>query len=350
MLAAFLPTVPRFALGAALGSEPWQGRALARLGLDPRHLFTHAVPVPEWAHETAKYSRFWQAVTGSRSELPRPCLAVPADAASEAARLLRARGLNGRRVVACMPAGTAQVAFKTWPPAAFAQVLVWLARRRGLLPLLLAHEREQAWVAETRGQVAAAGVPVAVWYGRDGDLALLGGLLAQCALYLGNDSGPMHLAAALGIPTVGVFGGGTWPRFTAVGPGAVSVAARVPCARCRWDCPFGEAHCLRAVPTAEVCGAVDRALSGLGVSEVRRVGAALSAGEQLLMAQAARSHRLAQRQLRQRQEALDGLLAADPAAVAPPLPEAPLGPVRVARYGISGGDEPGGPTRTAHHA
>lgn len=351
MLAALLPQVPRFAIGSAVCADPWQESALARLGLDPRHLFTNAVPVLEWAHETAKYNRFWQVVTGSRAALPQPRWAVPADAESAATHLLQARGLSGRQVVACMPAGTAQVAIKTWPPAAFAQVLVWLAHRRGLLPLLVAHERERAWVAQVRGQVAGAGVPVATWLGRDGELALLGALLAQCVLYLGNDSGPMHLAAALGVPTVGVFGGGTWPRFTAVGPGAISVAARVPCARCRWDCPFGEAHCLRAVSVADVRSAVDRALSGLGVSEVRRVRATVSVGEQRLMAQAARTYRLAQRRLRQRQEAIDGLLATAPAApLALPAAAAPSSPVSAATHGFPGDDEPGGLETVDRHA
>lgn len=73
------------------------------------------------------------------------------------------------------------------------------------------------------------------------DLVTLAALLAQAAVFVGNDSGPMHLAAALGVPTLGIFGS-TSPGWTA--PRGVAARAfgphPVPCTPCfRATCPIG---------------------------------------------------------------------------------------------------------------
>jgi ADP-heptose:LPS heptosyltransferase len=64
-------------------------------------------------------------------------------------------------------------------------------------------------------------------------LAELPGLIAGCSLFLGNNSGPKHIAAALGVPTVGVHSGAVDAReWGPVGPAAVAVAKAVVCAPC----------------------------------------------------------------------------------------------------------------------
>jgi hypothetical protein len=97
--------------------------------------------------------------------------------------------------------------------------------------------------------VAKTGAPKPpVWLGHDGEIPLLAALLAQCRFYLGHDTGAMHLAAALGRPVIGIFGGGHWPRFRPVGRQVASVVQPLPCFGCNWDCHFGDA--LRQDPRA----------------------------------------------------------------------------------------------------
>jgi len=64
----------------------------------------------------------------------------------------------------------------------------------------------------------------------------LAGVIERCSLYVGNDSGPIHLAAALGVPTVGIYGP-TSPTLTsprgAIGAVHVSVSAQFECSPCR---------------------------------------------------------------------------------------------------------------------
>ena len=67
-------------------------------------------------------------------------------------------------------------------------------------------------------------------------LTELAGVIDRCSLYVGNDSGPIHLAAALGVPTVGIYGP-TSPTLTsprgAIGAVHVSVSAQFECSPCR---------------------------------------------------------------------------------------------------------------------
>ncbi len=67
-------------------------------------------------------------------------------------------------------------------------------------------------------------------------------LLKNCALYIGNDSGPKHIAAAVGIPTVGIHSGVVDPvEWGPIGPNAVALRRNMTCSPCYLakaeDCP-----------------------------------------------------------------------------------------------------------------
>ena len=89
-------------------------------------------------------------------------------------------------------------------------------------------------------------------------------LLKNCVLYIGNDSGPKHIAAAVGVPTVGIHSGTVDVReWGPVGPSAVAVAREVVCSPCYLsrpeDCRRGLA-CLRQLAPDKVYQACKRLL------------------------------------------------------------------------------------------
>ncbi len=64
-------------------------------------------------------------------------------------------------------------------------------------------------------------------------LADLPRLLKNCALYIGNDSGPKHVAAAVGIPTIGIHSGVVDPvEWGPIGPNAVALRRNMTCSPC----------------------------------------------------------------------------------------------------------------------
>ena len=95
-------------------------------------------------------------------------------------------------------------------------------------------------------------------------LADLPALLARASLFLGNDSGPKHIAAGLGVPTVGIHSGTVDVReWGPIGPNAVAVAREMVCSPCYLsnpeDCRRGLA-CLRQLLPETVYNACQRLL------------------------------------------------------------------------------------------
>lgn len=79
--------------------------------------------------------------------------------------------------------------------------------------------------------------------------------LSQADLFLGVDTGPAHLALALGKPAVVVLGGGDYGRFFPYGHARV-VTHRMNCFQCHWECRYDRALCLHDLPPQEVVRSV----------------------------------------------------------------------------------------------
>ena len=91
-------------------------------------------------------------------------------------------------------------------------------------------------------------------------LADLAALFASCRLYLGGDTGPMHVASLVGTPVVQIIGP-TDPVENAPYPGTPSrtVGVPLPCSPCRRGC--GAATCMRLIPRGAVLDAARELLS-----------------------------------------------------------------------------------------
>lgn len=93
------------------------------------------------------------------------------------------------------------------------------------------------------------------------DLAEYLGLLVQSSLFIGSDSGPLHLAASAGIPCIGLFGPAT-PEFTAPRYGhCTAIYHAVECSPCRQDaCIHPERPCMSLIGMEEVAAAAQKML------------------------------------------------------------------------------------------
>ncbi len=89
-------------------------------------------------------------------------------------------------------------------------------------------------------------------------------VLKRCSLFVSNDSGLMHLAAALGTPVVAIFGS-TSPRWTApLGQGHIVIKRDLPCSPCfRRECPSATYECLGEIEVDQVLAEVKGSLDAL---------------------------------------------------------------------------------------
>jgi ADP-heptose:LPS heptosyltransferase len=154
--------------------------------------------------------------------------------------------LEGSEVLIVAP-GSGAVE-KNWPPAFFAAVIGWWRNEIGGRAVVALGP-----VEEERGgleAVLSAGCAVA----RDMSLAQLAAFISRADLYLGNDSGVTHMAAALGVPTVALFGPSDPQRWRPQGKRVSILRHPTECAPCSVTGMKSCDHrkCLRMLKPSEV--------------------------------------------------------------------------------------------------
>ena len=242
---------------SALAARRWGARI--RLGYDTdlrRGLLTHVVALPSpRRHQIDEYSGLLEAAgVPPRPGPPEWHLGDDEAAESGVTALLAQAGCAGAGHLVGLHLGAAFGSSKLWPPASYA-ALVSRLRGRGLDPVLIGSPAD---IAMADAVSTLAGGPIASTVGRDRP-EILPRLLARLGCLVSSDTGVAHLAAALGVPTVTLFGP-TDPRLTAPrGRSGRSVEGRAPCAPCFLPrCPIDHV-CMRAIAVASVAEAVDEA-------------------------------------------------------------------------------------------
>jgi lipopolysaccharide heptosyltransferase I len=144
---------------------------------------------------------------------------------------------------------------KLWPGAYWAHLAGWLAHEKGFQVVITGSAADREMVADIAAQT---GAPLINLAGRT-SLAELAALLQRARLAVTTDTGPMHLAAALGTRVVALFGPTAPWRTGPFGEGHEVVRLEMPCSPCfRRDCP--EPRCLMDLPVSAVKEAVEKIL------------------------------------------------------------------------------------------
>jgi len=132
--------------------------------------------------------------------LPRIDLPLADAGASRAAGVCAELGLEPRRYAILAPGASARQAYKTPPPTLLAAAAQQLAARA--LPALVVYGPGEIELARA---VVAAAAGAAI-LAPSTDLATLAALLREARVFVGGDSGPLHLACAVGCPVLGLYG------------------------------------------------------------------------------------------------------------------------------------------------
>jgi ADP-heptose:LPS heptosyltransferase len=93
------------------------------------------------------------------------------------------------------------------------------------------------------------------------DLQQMPALLERSSLYVGNDTGPMHIAAAVGTPTISIFSARDFPqRWHPAGPGHTVLRHDAPCSPCFREVCNREPACIEEIKVEDVLSAVRQQL------------------------------------------------------------------------------------------
>ncbi len=247
-LAIILPNSPGTALAALLGGVP-ERWGYSTQGRGP--LLTRKAPVPPSVRGRSQvhYYRAMIAAMGlPTTEGPETSLSPPAPWKDQGRALLGSGRFFG------VAPGAAKGSAKQWPPDRFGAAADRLSDELSARAVLLGSPADAGAADAVARSMRAPGLNLC---GRT-DLRAFVGVVSGLVGLIANDSGAMHLGAALGIPTVGIFGPTNPDETHPVGKRATFVRGVADCSPCRHTtCPIDH-RCLTSVAPAAVVEALLR--------------------------------------------------------------------------------------------
>ena len=261
----------RFSALISLASGARESHGFASTSVWRGNFHTHVAP----------FNRYWHVARNFRS------LAGGEDGAQVAVRelsphritsadhlrvdaLLEQRGIDPRVSFAVLNPNAGELNFeRRWPQPSYAALAQRLARDDGLSVILIGSQSEREYTQQVVDARLDRTLPPPVNLAGELTTGELAALLSRCAVFVTNDSGPMHLAAALGTPTVGLFGPETPLLYGPLGARVRALYRPPACSPCInvhenkvASCIFGFPQCLVALEIDEVHAAARAFLRG----------------------------------------------------------------------------------------
>jgi heptosyltransferase-2 len=175
------------------------------------------------------------------------------DAERYAEQLFEAAGFRGKPVVALNPGASFRI--KCWPPQRLAALGERLGKELGAGVVIVGGEGERDLAEEISSRMSR---PPLDLVGRT-DLFQLGAVLQRCGLLVSGDTGPMHMATAVGTPVIALFGAIDPDRTGPVGEGHTVIRHReIACVPCNAKSCANSRHlaCMEEISVDEVFTAV----------------------------------------------------------------------------------------------
>ncbi len=169
-------------------------------------------------------------------------------ARKEAGRLICNTETENERALVGIQIGAAK-SFRQWGEHNFTEVINWLINEKQKKVILIGSEDERELFTRVEQELVGEGNNLINLIGKT-SLKVTGAVLERCELLITGDTGPMHMAAAVGTPVLSLFFGTAYPWETGpYGPGHFVLYSDVPCAPCS-----DLEHCERGHECKEMMG------------------------------------------------------------------------------------------------
>jgi lipopolysaccharide heptosyltransferase II len=237
----------------------WVSGAPVRIGFNDEHrwrgkYYTQVVqPVPGVQHRIDRDLEALKSI-GVRAGSKDPQLRLTPEEMNSADQLLDQLGVQRSQSIMILQPG-ARYWFKAWPPERFAELADQLTSQYGC-QVLIGGSNQDIDLAQQIRQMAKSS-PI-VMAGRT-TIKQFAAIAKKSGLFVGSDSGAMHIASAVGTPVVALFGPSN-PREWGPRGGPVEVLYKeIDCRICfHPTCMRGEENCMKLIAVHEVLGAAQR--------------------------------------------------------------------------------------------
>ncbi len=217
-------------------------------------LYSHCVKASYEAMHVIDYHAMAFSPLGLPIQGGEPILPLSSKDYEQAHRMLETLSLDQKQWIMIHPA--ARYWFKAWPSDRFA-ALADVLYEKGFQVVLVGSRNEQILETEI---LKAAQHPIASLLGKT-SLLELAALMRHGRLFVGNDAGPMHIAAAVGCPVVALFGPSNPAVWGPRGKDTKTIYKGLDCRECfHPGCFRGEQSCMKLITVEEVLDAAQEFL------------------------------------------------------------------------------------------
>jgi heptosyltransferase-2 len=239
----------------------WLGEVEIRLGYESnarKPLLTHSLPFPtniQNQHLVVTYKMLLEPLGIPISDTP-PCLYLSSKEIENARTLLRRHEIPDTALIVGINPGATYGSAKCWLPQRFREVTERLLRDKDIYIVYFGDQVTVPLVKEICAELPSRVINLAGMT----SLRELSGLIYHCDVILTNDSGPMHIADALGTPIVALFGS-TSEIITGPYRRGILIHKHVECSPCyQRTCPI-DFRCMKKIEADEVYEAIDQILN-----------------------------------------------------------------------------------------
>ena len=212
-----------------------------------RLIFNHQVSIKRSLHTVERNLMLVEKTLGLIRKDDRLELYTGPEEDRRMALWLRRHRLSGKDLVVIHPG--ARFWFKRWPAKKWASLMDILQGKLGLSVVITGGGRE---MEDVRAILSKMKTPAYSLAGQTTVLELAA-LIKQATLFIGNDSGPMHIAAAMGTPVIALFGPTEPALWKPWGKGHVVISKQVTCSPCKYThCDMGMENCMEQISIEDV--------------------------------------------------------------------------------------------------
>ena len=190
------------------------------------YIYNIKVDLPVGEHKVSSYTKLAEAL-GATVDKPHYRLHPSKHRTESLNKILQLHRIAPRRPIISIHAGAGNI-HKQWTTKGFVEITDWLASK-GFQVIFVGSDRDLDKIKAIMSELGHKA------HNLGGRLSLgeLMALFHMSSLFLGNDSGPMHLAAAVGIPVVGLFGPVDEKRWGPLSTNSIVLRGQEGCENCR---------------------------------------------------------------------------------------------------------------------
>jgi len=206
-------------------------------------------PIPNIITEPERNKEFMEAL-GAKVDDCIPSFTPSLKDKKKATEILLKHGLiDSKFVVICLGA---RLESKVWALKKYSKIIDWLKKEKNIESVICGSENEKHLSEKIK-------VDFSNIIGET-TLPVLGAILEKSVLYIGGETGIVHLASAVGTPTVCIMGGGHFNRFFPYGNLNKNKVAyhKMPCFNCNWKCKYNSIKCIENITAKQVIDQINK--------------------------------------------------------------------------------------------